>query len=117
LVRTSARVRNRGIVDQDVETSELVMDAIGCRINGNLIRHVELNCKGTRSNLRGCGLTTFGISRPDEHRKAVCHKFLGDLKADSLAGSGNEGNRFLLHLFSSWGTRVDGFRDQRRVPH
>jgi hypothetical protein len=37
-------------------------------------------------------LATLGLARPDEHDEIVLGEILGDLKADSFVGPGDQGN-------------------------
>ena len=38
----------------------------------------------------------FEIARPDQHRDAVRHEFLSDLKSNSLIGPGYQGDAFVI---------------------
>ena len=62
-----------------------------------MIRHVEPERDGARPNLPGRGLAALEIARPDQHSDAVRHEFLCNLKSDSLIGSRDHGDAFVLH--------------------
>jgi hypothetical protein len=43
---------------------------------------------------RGAAL---GVTRTDENSEAICDEIFGDLKANSLIRTGDEGNGLLMH--------------------
>ena len=63
----------------------------------NPIRHVELERDGARTNLLCRSLAAREIARADQHREAVRHEFLCDLKSDSLIGPGDQRHAFVSH--------------------
>ena len=91
------RIRDARVVDQQVEAAKLLADALRCGGDRSPIRHVELERDGARPDLLGRGLTALEIARPDQHGEAVRHEFLGDLKSDSLIGSGDQGDAIVVH--------------------
>lgn len=67
LIWSPSGVGDGRIVDQDVQSTELVSDSLRCRINRHLIRYIELECDGARPRLLGRSLTTL---KNRETRKA-----------------------------------------------
>jgi hypothetical protein len=57
---------------------------------------MELECVCARPDLLGRGLPLLEVARSEQHRQAVCHEFLCDLKTDSLIGPGHQGDAFVL---------------------
>jgi hypothetical protein len=64
-----------------------------------VICHVELERDGVRSDLPGRNLAPLEIAHPDQHKEAMGHKVLGDLKSDSLIGPGDQGDGFICALY------------------
>ncbi len=90
-------MRDGGVVDEDIEPAKLLADALRRGGDRSLIRHVELERAGVRPNLLRRGLAAFEIARPDKHYKAMRREIFCDLKADSLIGPGDQGDRFFPH--------------------
>ena len=65
------------------------------------IRNVKLKRDRARPNFLDRRLATLEIARPGQHSEAVRHKFLCDLKSDSLIGPGHQGDAPVLHGYSS----------------
>src|SRR6202008_2885829 len=76
----------------------LLVDALRRVCNRNPIRHIKLERDGARPNLPGRGLAAFEIAGSDQHRDAVRHEFLSDLKSDSLVGACDQGDAFVWHV-------------------
>jgi hypothetical protein len=77
-------VRDAGVVDEHVETAELVLDALCCSGDAGLIRDVELDGSGIRADALRSRLPALEVARPDEDGEAVRREIRRDLKADSL---------------------------------
>ena len=92
-----SRMRDGRVVHQDVETAELVPDALCRGGDGGPIRDVELERASIRSDALRGRLPRPEVARPDEHGEAVRREILGDLKTDSFVGPGNQGDGFVLH--------------------
>jgi hypothetical protein len=92
------RVRYARVVDEHIETAELAADALCRGGDGILIRDVELEGAGIRSDALRGRLPFLEIARPDEHGEAVRREILRDLKTDSFVGPGDQGDGFVLHI-------------------
>jgi len=92
-----SRVRDGRVVHQHVETAELVPDALCRGGDGGLIRDVELEGAGIRSNALRGRLPTLEVARPDKHGEAARREILRYLKTNSSIGPGDQGDGFVLH--------------------
>ena len=63
-------------MNQQVEATELLANALRRVGNRNPVRHVELERDGARPDLPCRGLAAFEIARPDQHCDAVRYEFL-----------------------------------------
>ena len=90
-------MRDARIVHEHVEAAKLIPDALRRGTNGSLIRDVELEGVGIRSDALRGRLTIFELARPDEHGEAARREILRDLKTDSFVGPGDQGDGFILH--------------------
>ena len=88
---------NGRVLNEYVEAAKLLADALRRGGDRSPIGHVELKRDGALPDPFGCCLAALEIARADEHRKAVCHELFGDLKADSLIGSGDQGDALFMH--------------------
>jgi hypothetical protein len=94
LVRQSARVRDRGVLDKHVTATEHVANTLRRSGDRTQIRLVELQCMGVRANIARRRFAAFVVSRSDQHREAVCREILCNLKSDSLICIGYGSNGF-----------------------
>ena len=85
------------IVHEEVEAAELRSDAIPGGGDGGGVGDVELDRGGSGADLRRGCLATSQIARSDEHGDTVRDQFFGDPLADSLVGSGHEGDAVRRH--------------------
>lgn len=96
-VRPASGIRNRGILDEQVEPAELGADAFGGSSYRGVVSHVELYGCRAGADPGGGGLSLREIARADEDGDAVRNEFFGDLQADTLVGAGYEGNARMRH--------------------
>ena len=92
-----SRMRDARVVHEHVETAELVPNALCRSGDGGLIRDVELEGAGIRSDALRGRFPMLEVARPDEHGEAVRREILRDLKTDSFVGPGDQGDGFVLH--------------------
>jgi hypothetical protein len=88
----SSGVRDRGVVDEQVEAAKLLVDALCRSGDRSLISHVDLQGKSARPDLLCGRLTTFEVARSHQYSEAVRDEFLCYLQSDTLIGSGDQGN-------------------------
>jgi hypothetical protein len=93
-------VRDGRVVDEDVEAAEVPADAFGRRGDRVRIRDVELKSVSVGSDALRGRLALLEVARPDEHGEAVLRQLLCDLQADSLVGSGDQGDGLGFHRAS-----------------
>ena len=113
-------MRDAGVVDEHVETAELVPDALRGGGDGGLIRDVELERAGIRSDALRGRLAMLEVARPDEHGEAVRREILRDLKTDSFVGPGHQGDGFVVHsylLCCILNARASRWRSRARAAH
>src|SRR5262249_35803591 len=85
------------IVDEHVETSELVADAFRRGSDGSLIRHVELERVSIAVDRFGCLISPRIVARTDQDSEVLRGQLLCDLEADPLICPGDQSDRFVLH--------------------
>src|SRR5258708_29707305 len=93
-------MRDARIVHEHVETAEFVPDALCRGGDGGLIRAVELEGSGIRSDAFRGRLPTLEVARPDKHCEAARREILRYLKTDSFIGPGDQGDGVVLHSIS-----------------
>jgi hypothetical protein len=91
-------MRDARVVHEQVETAELLSEALCGGGNGGLIRDVELEGAGIRSDALRGRLPMFEVARPDEHGEAARREILRDLKTDAFVGPGDQGDG-VVHAF------------------
>lgn len=96
-----SRIRDPGVVDEQVETAAFGPDPLGRGGDGSPIGDVDLQGDRARPDLFRGSLTAIQVARPEVHRDAVGDEFLPDLKADALISARDEGDACVTHRNSS----------------
>jgi hypothetical protein len=79
------------------ESAELVPDALCRGGDGGLVRDVELEGTGIRSDALRGRLPMLEVARPDEHGGTVRREILRDLKTDSFVSPRDQGDGLVVH--------------------
>ena len=85
------------VVDEHIQAAELLLYALGRCGDGRLIRDIKWYRTGIPLDALGCSLSTLEVARADHDREAMSGEIFGDLEADALVGSGDEGDWLFVH--------------------
>lgn len=88
---------NPGVVDEDIEASQRLLDLLGCREDGGLVGHIELDGLGCTPDRPSRGHARVQVSRADEDLEALRRQFPGDLVTDALGCACDECDGSAVH--------------------